>query len=162
MKSITPRCCNSLDMNRLVTFYSRLSNVILNVRWLLRLCGVNTHRISASVFRKKNVRSTEYNYIFEKRRLELTGAVSRLLLVILDSGARIRRSSVVWPSGFLDRNSGLRLATKDRTYNSDLNYFNPNLKLFFLVASPCSWIFLSCSKYSRAHSSYHGIVFLLL
>ena len=32
---------------------------------------------------------------FEKRRLELTGAVTRLLLVILDADARIRRSSVV-------------------------------------------------------------------
>lgn len=44
---------------------------------------------------EKNVRSTEHNYIFEKKRLELTGVVTRLLLVILDSGARIRRSSVV-------------------------------------------------------------------
>ena len=147
-------------MNRLVTFYSRLSTVILNVCWLRSLCGVNTHRISASVFRKKMSDQLNIVIFFEKRRLELTGAVTRLLLVILDADARIRRSSVVWPSGFLDRNSGLRLATKDRTYNSNLNYFNPDLT--FLVASPCSWMFLSCSKYSRAHSSYHGIVFLLL
>ena len=115
MKSITPRCCNSLDMNRLVTFYSRLSTVILNVCWLRSLCGVNTHRISASVFRKKMSEQLNIIMFFEKRRLELTGAVTRLLLVILDSDARIRRSSVVWPSGLLDRNSGLRLATKDRT-----------------------------------------------
>ena len=45
--------------------------------------------ISARKCLLKKKMSDQYNYIFGKRRLDLTGVVTRLVLVILDSGPRI-------------------------------------------------------------------------